>query len=100
VTLAGRPKTLNNGSTNSHPTFICVPQSLKTHLQKKPKTSPKHKNRLKTIFNLFLFLNQACVLIKDEIWDALGCQCWFSSYLAELWCCFLETQFGLSADLC
>jgi len=42
----GRPKTLNNGSTNPHETFGYFPQSLKTHLQKKDETGLKTQKRI------------------------------------------------------
>jgi len=42
-----KPKTLNNESTNPHSTFGYVPQSLKTRLQKKPKTSLKTQKQIK-----------------------------------------------------
>jgi len=53
-----RPKTLNNVSTTLAENFVCVPQSLKTRLQKKTKTSLKTQKRT---YNHFTpILNHAC----------------------------------------
>jgi len=50
---SGRTKTLNNGSITLTETFVYVSQSLKTRLQKKPKTSLKTQKQIKTIFAQF-----------------------------------------------
>jgi len=55
---SGRPKKLNNVSTNSHSAFVCVPQSPKTRSQKKTKTSLKTQKQIKNHFTPIL--NQAC----------------------------------------
>jgi hypothetical protein len=46
IARLGRPKTMNNGSTNHTETFVCVPQPLKTRLQKKAKTCLKTQKRI------------------------------------------------------